>query len=243
MILVADEIRARLRQLEDKEQARFLQRFFKTGPGDYGEGDLFLGIRVPELRKLLTRYKTLTARDVMPLLASPLHEERLFALLALVRAYAKGCAATREEIYGMYLHNTRYINSWDLVDVSAPHIVGAFLMDRSREPLYRLAASPHLWERRIAVLATFHFIRHDQFSDTLTITAMLLADQEDLIHKAAGWMLREVGKRDRPAEEGFLDEHCHRMPRTMLRYAIEKFPQATRQRYLRPDAGGPQDPA
>lgn len=226
------DLRTRLRELEDSQKAQFLQGFFKTGPGGYGEGDVFLGIPVPELRKLASEYKTLTPSDVLPLLQSPVHEERLLALLVLVRAFSKGDGSARQEIYGTYLENTRYINNWDLVDLSAPHIVGAFLMDRDRTPLYRLAQSPTLWERRIAVIATFHFIRHDQFSDTLEISRLLLSDKQDLIHKAVGWMLREVGKRNLASEEAFLNEHCRQMPRTMLRYAIEKFPEVKRRRYL-----------
>jgi 3-methyladenine DNA glycosylase AlkD len=231
-MITAKDLRARLGELGDRQKAQFLQGFFKTGPGGYGEGDVFLGIRVPELRKLVSEHKTLTPSEVLPLLQSPVHEERLIALLVLVRAFSKGDGSAREEICGMYLENTRYINNWDLVDLSAPHIVGAFLMDRSREPLYRLAQSPTLWERRIAVMATFHFIRHNQFSDTLKISRLLLSDQEDLIHKAVGWMLREVGKRNLASEEAFLNEHCRQMPRTMLRYAIERFPEARRRMYL-----------
>jgi 3-methyladenine DNA glycosylase AlkD len=221
-----------LQELGNRQKAQFLQGFFKTGPGGYGEGDVFLGIRVPELRKLASEHRTLTPSEVLPLLQSPVHEERLFALLVFIRAFSKGEGSAREKIYGMYLENTRYINNWDLVDLSAPHIVGAFLMDRDRAPLYRLAQSPTLWERRIAVMATFHFIRHNQFSDTLKISRLLLSDKEDLIHKAVGWMLREVGKRNLATEEAFLNKHCRQMPRTMLRYAIERFPEARRRMYL-----------
>jgi 3-methyladenine DNA glycosylase AlkD len=230
--ITVEGLRTRLRELGDRQKAQFLQGFFKTGPGGYGEGDVFLGIRVPALRKLANQYKTLAPSELLPLLQSPVHEERLLALLVWVGAFSKGDGSAREAIYGMYLENTRYVNNWDLVDLSAPHIVGAFLMDRSREPLYRLAQSPTLWERRIAVMATFHFIRHNQFSDTLKISRLLLSDKEDLIHKAAGWMLREVGKRNPASEEAFLNEHCRQMPRTMLRYAIERFPEARRRRYL-----------
>ena len=226
------EIRTRLKNLGNAEKARFLRRFFKTGPGEYAEGDILLGVRVPDVRKLLNEYKALTAREVLPLLRSPIHEERLFALLALVRAFQKGDEPARRQIYEMYLDNTRHINNWDLVDSSAPQIVGAYLLERSRAPLYRLAASDSLWERRIAVMATFHFIRCNQFSDTLGIARLLLGDKEDLIHKAVGWMLREVGKRDLPTAEAFLAEHCRRMPRTMLRYAIERLPQPRRRLYL-----------
>lgn len=228
----AEEIHARLLDLRDPHKAEFLQRFFKTGPGEYAEGDILLGIRVPDVRKLVNEYRGLTSGDVIPLLQSPLHEERLFALIVLVRAFAGGDGPARKLIYDTYLDNTRYINNWDLVDSSAPQIVGAFLMDRSRKHLYRLAESASLWERRISVMATFHFVKSRQFADTLAIAALLVADREDLIQKAVGWMLREVGKRDLRSEEEFLKEHCRRMPRTMLRYAIEKFPEPKRQGYL-----------
>ncbi len=230
--MTVKEIRMRLRQLGDQKKAEVLRWFFKTGPGDYGEGDVFLGIGTPELRKLLKEYGMLTVGEALSLLRSPIHEERAFALLILVRAFSGGNDAVREQIYEAYLGNTRYINNWDLVDISAPHIVGAFLADRSKEPLYRLAESGSLWERRIAVLATFHFIRHDRFSDTMNVSKILLGDKHDLIHKAVGWMLREVGKRDMECEESFLKEHCRQMPRTMLRYAIERFPPSKRRMYL-----------
>jgi 3-methyladenine DNA glycosylase AlkD len=227
------EISARLRQLGDPEKARFLQRFFKTGPGEYAEGDRFIGLKVPQVRLLLREYRGLTPTDALPLLMSPIHEERLFALLALVRCFEKGYQATREQVYTLYLANTNHINNWDLVDISAPQIVGGFLLERERGPLDLLARSASLWERRIAIMATFTFIRQSQFGDTLRIARLLLHDREDLIHKAAGWMLREVGKREPAVEEGFLKEHCRVMPRTMLRYAIEKFPEEKRQMYLK----------
>ena len=220
--------------MADKKDSQFLQRFFKTGIGQYGEGDIFLGIRVPVLRKLSREYKTLQSAEVLPLLQSPYHEERLFALIILVNAFAKGDEALRKQIYDLYLANTKYINNWDLVDISAPNIVGAFLMNKNRKSLYQLAKSKSLWERRIAVLATFYFIRQNQFTDTIQIAELLVRerDTEDLIHKATGWMLREVGKRDMQYAELFLQKHCKEMPRTMLRYAIEKFPPAKRQKYL-----------
>ncbi|HEX2768973.1 MAG TPA: DNA alkylation repair protein [Geobacteraceae bacterium] len=227
------EISARLRQLGDPERARLLQRFFKTGPGQYAEGDRFLGLKVPQVRLLLREYRGLTPTDSLPLLMSPIHEERLFALLALVRCFEKGDEARREQVYTLYLANTERINNWDLVDISAPQIVGGFLLERDRGPLDLLAQSASLWERRIAIMATFTFIRRNQFVDTLRIARLLLHDREDLIHKAAGWMLREVGKREPAVEEGFLKQHCRIMPRTMLRYAIEKFPEEKRQMYLK----------
>ena len=227
------EIRARLRKLGDKERAKNSQWFFKTGPGEYGEGDRFLGIKVPELRKLAKEYQAISLTEVTHILYSPIHEERLLALFILVRAYAKGDERFKETIYQLYLDNTQYINNWDLVDTSAEHIVGAFLNEKSKKPLYELARSSDLWERRIAIMATFHFIKGGEFTETIKIARMLLSDKEDLIHKAVGWMLREVGKRHLATEEDFLKEHYKKMPRTMLRYAIEKFPEVKRQRYLK----------
>jgi 3-methyladenine DNA glycosylase AlkD len=230
---VAVEISVRLRQLGDPEKARFLQRFFKTGPGQYAEGDCFIGLKVPQVRLLLREYRGLTPTDALPLLASPIHEERLFALLALVRCFEKGDQATREQVYTLYMANTSRINNWDLVDISAPQIVGSFLLERDSEPLDLLAQSSSLWERRIAIIATFTFIRRNRFEETLRIARQLLHDREVLIHKAAGWMLREVGKREQAVEEAFLRAHYRIMPRTMLRYAIEKFPEEKRQMYLK----------
>ena len=217
----------------DKRKAGDHARFFKTGPGQYGEGDIFIGVTVPQLRKLVTEFDRLPLGEIVKLLRTGYHEERLLALLLLNRAYAKGDESTKRFIYDAYLSNTRFINNWDLVDASAPHIVGDFLMRRSRRPLYTLARSRDLWERRIAIVATAHFIKRGDFADALKISEALLGDKEDLIHKAAGWMLREVGKRDLAAEEAFLVEHYRQMPRTMLRYAIERFPEPRRQMYLK----------
>ncbi len=228
-----DEIQRQLTSLSNSEDGLFLQRFFKTGPGQYGEGDLFRGIRVPALRRLCKAHEDIPLEHAERLLCSAYHEDRLLALLILVRKYAGADEANRAGIYALYLNHTRFINNWDLVDVSAEHIVGAHLSDKSREPLYRLAQSPFIWERRIAILATFHFIKRGKFDETIRIAGMLLTDREDLIHKAVGWMLREVGKRDCQREEAFLSVHYRQMPRTMLRYAIEKFPEDKRQRYLK----------
>jgi len=233
--MTVQNIRKKLQQLESKDKAKVLRRFFKTGPGEYGEGDVFIGVRVPELRKLLKEYPDITIKEVVQLLSSTIHEERFFALLILVSKYSKGNEAVKKRIYELYLQNTQFINSWDLVDGSAPHIVGAFLMDKSKEPIYRLAKSDNLWERRIAILSTFHFIKHDKYAETLKISKILLSDEQDLIHKAVGWMLREIGKRHMLTEEIFLKKHYKKMPRTMLRYAIEKFPESKRQKYLRGD--------
>jgi 3-methyladenine DNA glycosylase AlkD len=226
------KIKHELAQLADPEKAAVLRGFFKTGPGQYGEGDMFRGIKVPVLRQLVKKYADLPLVDAEHLLHAGHHEDRLLGLLFLAAGFEKGGAEVRRRIYRLYLDNTCYINNWDLVDVSAPHIVGAHLFDKNRAPLRRLARSAVLWERRIAIVATFYFIRRNQFDDTLAIAGMLLDDKHDLMHKAAGWMLREVGKRDLAAEEVFLQKHCTHMPRTMLRYAIERFAPDNRAAYL-----------
>ena len=223
----------RLRELGDSEIAAHSQRFFKTGPGQYGEGDRFLGIRVPVIRKCVREYRTISLQDAVEIVKSPFHEARLLALLILVAKYSAAKEnAEREAIYRSYLSHTEFINNWDLVDSSAEHIVGAHLFGSDRRPIYRLARSKSLWERRIGIMATFHFVKREDFSDTLAIAELMLGDKEDLIHKAVGWMLREVGKRNRNVEEEFLTKHYKQMPRTMLRYAIEKLPETERQAYL-----------
>jgi len=228
-----EAVRAALRKCSDKSHAEVLQRYFKTGPGEYGEGDQFIGVRVPAMRSVARRYRDLSLTDTLTLLQSAIHEERFLALVILKQKYRKGSLGEQSEIYEKYLDNTQYINNWDLVDTSAEHIVGAYLSNRSRRPLYDLARSHCLWERRIAIMATFHFIRNDEFDETLKLAGMLVTDTEDLIHKAVGWMLREIGKRGRSVEESFLNKYYQRMPRTMLRYAIEKFPEDVRQQYLK----------
>jgi len=231
--MTIQQVKKRLKQLANKEKAKVLQRFFKTGPGEYGEGDVFIGVKVPDLRKAAKDFQDLSTKDTVTLLESAIHEERLLALLILVRKYVKGDEAAKTEIYKLYLNKTKYINNWDLVDVTAHHIVGDYLMDKNKDTLYSLARSEDLWERRIAVMATFYFIRNEKYEDTLKIEKILLSDKEDLIHKAVGWMLREIGKRDMVCEEIFLKQHYKKMPRTMLRYAIEKFPEPKRQMYLK----------
>jgi len=227
------EIQKRLKDLGSKEKAKKHQKFFKTGPGEYGEGDIFVGVTVPELRKLANEYRTIPLKEVKLLLRSPIHEERLLSLFLLIHRYSKGDELEKKKIYELYLNNTKFINNWDLVDSSAGHIVGAFLFDKSKQPLYDLVNSENLWERRISIISTFYFIKRNQFSDALKISKILLSDKEDFIHKAVGWMLREVGKRDMSVEENFLKKHYKNMSRTMLRYAIEKFPESKRQRYLK----------
>jgi len=227
------DVQRRLQKIGNKKQAAVSQRFFKTGPGEYGEGDIFIGIRVPVLRKLTSEFKDLPVSEIEILLRSPIHEERLLAILLFVHILKKSDDDVKRDIYNLYLKSTEFINNWDLVDASAEHIVGAYLKDKSKRPLYRLAKSKHLWERRIAIIATFHFVKCHEFSETLKISNMLLCDRHDLIHKATGWMLREIGKRNLKTEETFLKAYYKRMPRTMLRYAIEKFPEEKRQRYLK----------
>jgi 3-methyladenine DNA glycosylase AlkD len=224
----------RLKELGNSEIAAHSRRFFKTGKGEYAEGDRFLGIRVPIVRKCVKEFHRISLEDTLELLTSPFHEARLLALLLMVRKYSSTDShEEREAIYQAYLANTDYINNWDLVDSSAEHIVGAHLFSRERGPIFKLIRSRDLWERRIGVMATFRFIKKHDFSDTLVIAERLLADKEDLIHKAVGWMLREVGNRSPASEEEFLDKHYRQMPRTMLRYAIEKLPEKKRLSYLR----------
>lgn len=219
--------------MADKQIAAHSQRFFKTGEGQYGHGDRFLGIRVPVLRKLAGKYRAVRIEEASRLLKSEFHEERLLAILMLVAMFRKADDKGRRAIYNLYLESTRYINNWDLVDTSAEHIVGAYLRCSNKRPLYDLAVSDMLWERRISIMSTFGFIKHGEFDDTLKIAEILLEDNEDLIHKAVGWMLREIGKRDVETEEKFLKKYYKQMPRTMLRYAIEKFPEPKRQKYLK----------
>lgn len=232
MATSAAAISRELRALASPETAANLQRFFKTGPGQYGEGDVFLGIKVPLLRALAKQHRDSDLATVSQLLDSGYHEERLFALLLLVQFYDTADEAARQAVYDLYLGHTHRINNWDLVDLSAPRIVGRHLQGRPRKILYQLARSPLLWERRIAIIATAWFIRLDDFDDTLSIAKILLHDEHDLMHKAVGWMLREVGKRNLAIEEDFLKKHYRNMPRTMLRYAIERFPEPKRKNYL-----------
>jgi 3-methyladenine DNA glycosylase AlkD len=230
--MTARDVQRALTALANPAKAKVLQRFFKTGPGEYAEGDRFHGVVVPQQRQVAREFKTLPIVQCRRLLRSPMHEERLVALFILIHQFERGDEPARGEIYQLYLAHTRFINNWDLVDLSAPRIVGAWLWTKNRAPLYRLAQSRSLWERRIGVLATHHFIRQNQFADTLALAEILLSDRADLIHKAVGWMLREVGKRDLQALNLFLTQHAAVMPRTMLRYAIEKFSLAERQHHL-----------
>jgi len=220
-------------KLANPNKAKILRGFFKTGKGEYGEGDIFLGIVVPEQRKLAQKYfSSLTIEEIQELLNTNIHEYRLTALLMLVNQYKNGNEQVKDKIFRLYLKNTKNINNWDLVDLSARDIIGNYLFDKEKNTLYNLANSHHLWERRIAIISTSEFIRHNKFEDTIKISEILLKDKHDLIHKAVGWMLREVGKRDIKILKSFLSNHYKVMPRTMLRYAIEKLPEKERKAYL-----------
>ena len=226
----AAQVKEELKNLGNPEQAKLLQGFFKTGPGQYGEGDIFLGIKVPVQRKVAKKYKDLPLQEIQQLLDSKIHEHRLVGLLILVYNYEK---SKNKEIVDFYLSNTRNINNWDLVDLTANKILGDYLLDKNRSLLYNLAKSSDLWEKRISMISTAAFIKENDFNDTLKISEILLNDKHDLIHKAVGWMLREVGKKDQDVEEKFLKKYYKNMPRTMLRYAIEKFEESKRKAYLR----------
>ncbi|MBU0466233.1 MAG: DNA alkylation repair protein [Nanoarchaeota archaeon] len=224
------QLKADLRKLSDPQKAKLLQGFFKTGKGQYGEGDIFLGVKVPESRAVAKKYHDLSFEDIKTLLQSKIHEERLTALLLLVHLYQKN---PDKKFVDFYLSNTKHINNWDLVDLTAHKIVGHYLENKPRDILYKLARSKILWERRISIISTFHFIRDRDFKDALALADILLNDEHDLMHKAVGWVLREIGKKDLKVEEGFLRKHYKKMPRTMLRYSIEKFPEDVRKKYLK----------
>jgi 3-methyladenine DNA glycosylase AlkD len=229
--MLLKEIKKEIESKTNKKKAELLQRFFKTGKGEYGEGDVFLGITVPESRKLAIKYSSLPLNEVEELLKSKFHEERLIALLLLVHNYKKH-PEKRAEIYNFYLKNTDSINNWDLVDLSCHKIIGEYLLDGDRSILYKLAKSSNLWERRISIISTFAFIRVSDFKDSLKLARIHLLDKHDLMHKAVGWMLREIGKKDVSVLETFLKQHYKQMPRTMLRYAIERLPEKRRKDYL-----------
>jgi 3-methyladenine DNA glycosylase AlkD len=227
------ELKTTLRAIASPERAAVNRSFFKMGPGEYSEGDLFLGIRIPDLRALVKKADAVSLREALALLRSEWHEERLMALLLMERRFERAVKEDeREKIVKAYLANTRWVNNWDLVDASAPSILGAWLLTRKRSVLGELVRSDILWERRIAIVSTLTLIRSGDFRDALRLTERLLKDPEDLMHKAAGWMLREVGKMDKEALISFLQKHAHKMPRTMLRYAIERFPEAERRLWL-----------
>ena len=229
----ARSVERALREKTDPAKAEFYPRFFKAGKGEYAEGDRFLGVVVPEQRKIARRYRSLPQSEVKKLLDSPFHECRLTGILILVSQFQSAeSASDRKQIYNFYLANADCINNWDLVDSSAHKIVGAYLLDKSHQPLFKLARARHLWKNRIAIIATLEFIKHDDFETTLELAQLLLNHPHDLIHKAVGWMLREVGKRNEDLLLSFLDDNAAQMPRTMLRYSIEKLSPAKKQRYM-----------
>jgi 3-methyladenine DNA glycosylase AlkD len=233
--MIIKQIKNELKKYANVQYAAHHQTFFKTQPGGYGEGDLFIGVRVPQIRHVAKLYKNIGFDLIEELLRDGIHEYRLMALVIMVNRFSlKSCnPRDRKDIFNLYIKNRDKINNWDLIDISAPHIVGAFLFEKEKDLLYNFAASSVLWDRRIAILSTLYFIRQNVFEHTLTISKILLQDKEDLIHKAVGWMLREVGKRNLQVEEKFLKKEFKKMPRTMLRYAIEKFPENLRQSYLK----------
>ena len=222
-----------LRRYANPEKAKTHQWFFKTGKGEYAEGDRFIGVTVPQIRNVVKQFRALATQDVFKLLGSNIHEDRLLALLILVNQFKRGDTTTQKQILDAYLAKLQYVNNWDLVDSSAPYILGAYLHDKNRAVLYKLAKSTRLWDRRVAIITTFHFIKYGDFEDTLQLATRLLKDPEDLVHKAVGWMLREVGKKEQNVLEKFLIAHGKNMPRTMLRYAIERLPEKKRQEYLK----------
>jgi len=225
-------IKQELQALADPQTAQHSQRFFKTGKGEYGEGDIFLGIRVPVIRQLAKKHQQLPLDKIESLLHSNFHEQRLLALIMMVNLYKKSDTSTQQQIFNSYINNVQYINNWDLIDTTTPHIIGAYLFDKNRQILFDYAKSDNLWQRRIAVLACFYFIQLEDFSDFIKIAEMLVDDQQDLIHKAVGWMLREAAKRQLSITMNFLDQYAASMPRTMLRYALERFPADLKKEYM-----------
>ena len=223
-----------IRELADTEIAKNSLRFFKTDKGQYGFGDIFLGVRTPKIRLIAKKYIDISIADMKILIQSKYHEERFLGLIILVNKYSKTKdKKTINQLYKIYISSFKYINNWDLVDVTCPHVTGKYLIDKDRSILYKWAKSDDLWTKRIAIVSTFSFIRQNDLEDTFKIAEILLQDKHDLIHKAVGWMLREAGKRDLEKEEIFLKKYYRDMPRTMLRYAIEKFPELKRQAYLK----------
>lgn len=230
---ISSQVLAQLKVYADPGRARHSQKYFKSAAGEYGAGDRFLGVRVPDTRRVARNFKSLPLSDYTILITSPWHEVRFLALIVLVEQFKNADDGQQEKIYKVYMRHRSGVNNWDLVDTSAPSIAGGYFRTRPRQALHELSRSGNLWDRRIAVLACFRFIRDNDFPDALDIARQLIPDRHDLIHKAVGWMLREIGNRNRVVEETFLRQHCHSMPRTMLRYAIEKFPAPRRKRYLR----------
>jgi len=231
--MIFDKLKKEINLHSDKNRAKTNAWFFKTGKGEYGEGDVFLGLTMPEQRKISKGFKDLSLTDVTKLISSKYHEERMIALLILVQKYELGNKRIKKQIYNFYIKHRSRVNNWDLIDVTTPNIVGDYLKKKDKKILYTFARSKSLWERRMAILSTYTFIKHGMLQDTLNISKILLSDEEDLIHKAVGWMLREVGKVDQSKLESFLRKNVRQIPRTTMRYAIERFPEKKRKAYLK----------
>lgn len=229
----AEDVIKDVRKEADPAKVEILSRFFKTRKGEYGEGDLFLGVKVPPLRKISKKYKGLPLPELQKIVKSKYHEERLLGFFILCETFQKTPEEDRNKLHQFYLKNLKYVNNWDIVDLSSREMIGDYLLDKKRDILYKLAKSENLWERRISIISTYAFIRKQDFKDALKISEILLKDKEDLIHKAVGWMLREIGNRSLKPETDFLDKHASSMPRTMLRYAVEKFPDKLRTKYMK----------
>jgi 3-methyladenine DNA glycosylase AlkD len=231
--MILSGLKKELRSYADKEKAKVLQGFFKTGKGQYGEGDVFAGITVPEQRKIAKKYIDIKLSEIEKLLNSKIHEHRLTGFIILTYKYEVADEKNKKVIFNFYIKNRKYANNWDIVDVTAPNVIGEYLLNKEKDILYKFAKSKNLWERRIAIISTLRFIKNDSFKDTLKISEILLKDKHDLINKAVGWMLREVGKKDQKVEEDFIKKYYKNMSRTTLRYAIERFPEKKRQMYLK----------
>jgi 3-methyladenine DNA glycosylase AlkD len=226
------QVKTELKKLSDPEHATKLQGFFKTGEGEYGEGDIFIGVRVPDQRRIAKKYKNIPLTDVLGLIQSGIHEHRLTALFILTEQFNKGDEEAKRRIVDLYLGNTAHVNNWDLVDSSAHKILGEWLVNKPRDTLYAMVESENIWERRISIISTFAFIRRGDLGDALALARALIDDGHDLIHKASGWVLREVGKKDQSALERFLLKHYEAMPRTMLRYSIERLPEERKRFFM-----------
>ena len=222
-----------LKSMANPEKVAYLQRFFKTGPGEYAEGDLFLGLMNPQTRSIAKANKSLPISELQILLENRYHEARLCALVIATERYKRAKPVEKKELYDFFIKNTRYINNWDLIDDTCPHVIGEYLLDKDRSILYKFAKSKNLWEQRIAIISSRTFVRNGDFKDTIVLAEMLIDHKHDLMHKAVGWMLREIGKRDKETLSEFLEKYATKMPRTALRYAIEHYPEPERQYFLK----------
>ena len=231
--MTAEDVIVELKAKGNPQRAKLSLRYFKTGKGQYGEGDKFFGVNLPDTRGIVRKYRDLSFLDIQKLLNNEFHDTRTVAVLILVEKFSRGDAKEKEKTANFYLKNTKRINNWDLVDISAPKVLGPYFLDKEKDVLYKLSKSTNLWERRISIMSTFWFIKKGEYKDSLKIAENLLKDKEDLIHKAVGWMLREIGKKDLKTEEEFLEKYYREMPRTMLRYSIEKFDKDKREYYMK----------